>query len=85
MPNVADADSKNPIFQIKKGLKIAYDTNELKYFTQWKMMGEYEYVMGLDPGNCTPGGRDVMRKKGMLEFIEPGKYKTQTLEFEFIG
>ncbi len=70
---------------LKKGMKMSFDTKELKCFTQWKMMGEYDYVMGLEPGNCTPDGRDVMRKNGMLEFIEPGKEKTQTLNFEFIG
>lgn len=70
---------------IKKGMKMTFDTKELKCFTQWKMMGEYDYVMGLEPGNCTPDGRDVMREKGMLEFIKAGEEKTQTLRFEFIG
>lgn len=70
---------------IKKGMKMIFDTKELKCFTQWKLMGEYDYVMGLEPGNCTPDGRDVMRTNGMLEFIKPGKSKTQTLEFKFIG
>ncbi len=70
---------------IKKGMKMSFDTKELKCFTQWKMMGEYDYVMGLEPGNCTPDGRDVMREKGMLEFIEPGEVKTQTVNFEFVG
>ncbi len=70
--------------KIKKGLKIAYDTNELKYFTQWKMMGEYEYVMGFEPGNCLPDGRDVMRKNGMLEILQPGESKTYHLKFTFM-
>ena len=43
---------------IKKGIKISYDTSELKYFTEWKMMGEGDYVLGLEPGNCLPDGRD---------------------------
>lgn len=70
---------------ISKGMKMTFDTKELKCFTQWKMMGEYDYVMGLEPGNCTPDGRDVMREKGMLEFIKPGECKKQSLTFEFIG
>ena len=41
--------------------------------------------MGKEPGNCNPDGRDVMRDKGLLEFIKPGESKIQTLEFEFIG
>jgi len=67
---------------ISKGLKIKYDTAELPCFTQWKQMGEYDYVMGLEPGNCYPDGRDVMRKKNLLQFIAPGESKTQTISFE---
>lgn len=72
---------QNP--EIGKGLTIAYDTAELPCFTQWKMMGEYEYVMGLEPGNCLPDGRNVMREKGMLEFLAPGASKTHHLQFIF--
>lgn len=83
LSGTAEVSIYNP--NIKKGMKMTYDTKELKYFTQWKMMGEYEYVMGLEPGNCTPDGRDVMRKNGTLEFIKPGDKKTKTVNFEFIG
>lgn len=69
---------------IKKGVKIIYDTDELNYFTQWKMMGEREYVLGLEPGNCLPDGRDVMRKKGILETIEAGQEKVYHISFEFL-
>ncbi len=69
---------------IGKGLEITYDTAELPFFTEWKMMGEYEYVLGLEPGNCTPDGRDVMRRKGQLEFLRPGEAKEHHLAFRFI-
>lgn len=68
---------------IKKGLALNFDTAELKYFTQWKMMGEYDYVLGLEPGNCLPDGRDVMRKKNILEFLQPGETRNIHLKFEF--
>ncbi len=83
LPKQAEVSIYNP--NLKKGMKMSFNTNELKCFTQWKMLGEYDYVMGLEPGNCTPDGRDVMREKGMLEFIKPGESKTQTLHFELIG
>ena len=47
-------------------------------------MGEHESVMGLEPGNCYPDGRDVMREKGMLEFLKPGEKKKHHITFEFI-
>ncbi len=83
MSGIAEVSVFNP--NIEKGLKMTFDTKELKCFTQWKMMGEYDYVMGLEPGNCNPDGRDVMREKGMLEFLAPDEEKIQTLKFEFIG
>lgn len=83
--HILKGETKVSIFnnKIKKGLAIAYNADELKYFTQWKQMGEYEYVMGLEPGNCTPDGRDVMRENGTLEFLKPGEAKTFNLKFEF--
>lgn len=71
--------------KINKGLKICYNADNLKYFTQWKMMGEYDYVMGLEPGNCTPDGRSAVREKGILEFLNPGEEKIFNLKFEIIG
>ena len=70
--------------KIKKGLTMSYDTKELPCFTQWKMMGEYDYVMGLEPGNCYPDGRDVMREKGILEFLRGGEEKVHHIKFDFI-
>lgn len=68
---------------VDKGLKICYNADELKYFTQWKLMGERDYVMGLEPGNCLPDGRNVMREKGLLEELCPGEEKTFKLRFVF--
>ncbi len=68
---------------IKKRVAITFDTKELPCFTEWKMMGEHDYVLGLEPGNCLPDGRDVMREKGILEFLQPGGEKVHHLEFDF--
>ena len=78
---MAKAGIFNP--DIKKGLCIKYNKDTLDNFIQWKMMGETEYVLGLEPANCTPDGRDVMREKGMLKIINPGdKYET-FIEIDF--
>ena len=66
-----EASIYNP--EINKGLTISFDTEKLDYFTEWKMMGYRDYVLGLEPGNCHPDGRDVMRKEGKLKFIQPGE------------
>ena len=61
------------------GVSLNYDIKELPFFTEWKMMGASEYVLGLEPGNCTPDGRNVMREKGLLQFLKPGESKSQTI------
>jgi len=67
--------------EIGKGLEMTYDTKELKFFTEWKMMAEGAYVLGLEPGNCIPDGRDVMRKMGELETLKPGEEKKIHMTF----
>lgn len=69
---------------IEKGLCITFDTKSLNYMTQWKMMGVKDYVLGLEPGNCHPDGRDVMRKDNTLKFIEPGEKKTFKVEVDMV-
>ena len=68
---------------IKKRVTISFDTSELPHFVEWKMMGEHDYVLGLEPGNCLPDGRAAMREKGMLEFLAPDEEKIHHLKFEF--
>ena len=69
--------------KIKKGFVMSYDTKALPYFTEWKMMGERDYVLGVEPGNTLPDGRDVMRKKGLLEMLRAGESKTHKIKFIF--
>lgn len=73
-------EGKAKIFNpdIGVGLSISFDPNNLYCFTQWKMMGVHDYVLGLEPGNCTPMGRNAMRDEGKLQYIEPG----ETVKFE---
>ncbi|MBR2634880.1 MAG: aldose 1-epimerase family protein [Clostridia bacterium] len=68
---------------IRKGLVMEYDKTNLPCFTQWKMMGKTNYVLGLEPGNCTPDGRNVMREKGMLQFLQGGESRTTGVSFLF--
>lgn len=69
--------------KLGRGIAITYDTRELPFFTEWKMMGKGEYVLGLEPGNCLPDGRASERAAGHLEFLAPGATKTHRLTFTF--
>ena len=48
-------------------------------------MGEYEYALGLEPGNCTPDGRDVLRKNGTLKFLQPDESAETRVKFTFVN
>jgi hypothetical protein len=51
------------------GVHVEWDHAALPYFTQWNMFGEGEYVLGLEPGNCFPCGRETERKNNRLEIL----------------
>lgn len=70
---------------IGKGLVMCYDKSTLPCFTQWKMMGKRDYVLGLEPGNCNPDGRDVLRKNGTLQFLQPEESCTTKVIFKFVN
>lgn len=70
---------------INKGLIMEFDKRELPCFTEWKMMGATDYVLGLEPGNCTPDGRDVLRQNGTLKFLQPEEKGITTVNFKFIS
>ena len=58
------------------GLAISFDPKNLNSFCQWKMPGAHDYVLGLEPGNCTPDGRVAMREQGRLQMLNPGEKTT---------
>ena len=70
-------DGQVEVYQPKlnKGLEINFDTKCLPFLTEWKMLGIRDYVLGVEPGNCTPDGRNTMRSKGLLEEIKPNETK----------
>ena len=63
------------------GVYLKYNKKELPRFTQWKQMGEQDYVVGLEPCNCGVQGRQVDETKGLLHSLRPGEHKEVHLEF----
>lgn len=61
-------------------MEVAYRKAELPYFTQWKMMGQQEYVMGLEPSNALLGGQTAEKESGRLCILEPDEQKSCRVE-----
>jgi len=70
---------------IQTGVRISFDKDNLKYFTEWKMMGYRDYVLGLEPGNCHPDGRDQMRKENALTILKPEESVTYKVKVELFN
>lgn len=66
------------------GVAIKFSGNELPFLTQWKNMGKGDYVVALEPGNCYPIGRERIRERGELAFLEPGEIKEYNLELNIL-
>ncbi len=66
------------------GLRIRYRHSELPHFNEWKMMGEREYVLGIEPGNCLPYSRYREREAGRLVYLEVGETISAGVEFEVV-
>jgi hypothetical protein len=62
------------------GLYVRYDSRTLPWFIEWKMMGEREYVVGMEPATNTVEGRAEERRNRRLRSIEPGETRDFHLE-----
>lgn len=82
---VADADGTVEVAVVNKrlfggtALKIAYDARAMPRYIEWRMMGEGQYAVGVEP--CTNGfGRSEVAAAGELIVLKPGeqrRYRTK--------
>jgi hypothetical protein len=62
------------------GVYIRYPKAQMPEFIEWKMMGIRNYVVGMEPANCSVLGRAAERHRGTLQFLEPGERREYHLE-----
>ena len=70
--------------KLEIGVAIHYSKNQLFNFTQWKQMGEGDYVMGMEPCNCYVGGRIDPRNADVMEYLAPGEVRKFDLTIELL-
>lgn len=63
-------------------LRVRFQKATLPNLVQWKMMGQGEYVLGLEPANCGVEGRSRDRERGTLQFLAPGEAREFQVEIE---
>ena len=66
----------------KMGAYITYKTETCPEFLIWKMLGESEYVVGLEPRTTNYGGQNIIKNNAFVSLKPFEEYKTY-LKFEF--
>ena len=72
----------NPALSL--GIAIRFHPSQLPRMTQWKQMGEGEYVLGIEPCNCHVEGRVRERELGTLEILKAGASRQVDIEIEIL-
>lgn len=72
----------NPGFDGGRGMGIywRYALAEYPILVEWKMMGEGQYVVGIEPSNCYVEGRRAEREKGSLQVLQPFEKRHYRIE-----
>lgn len=85
----ADADGfcsvriENPDFG--RAVRLSFRKKELPYLVQWRQAGVGDYVMGLEPANCSqPVGQAEYAKTGLLKRIEPGEIVETCIKLDLV-
>jgi hypothetical protein len=78
----ADGTAKVTLSNKKAGLAltIRFDATRLPYLIQWKMMGQGEYVLGLEPSNVLLKNRKELKMENILPYLQPDESITNTIE-----
>lgn len=62
------------------GAYARFNRRQLPCFTEWKMTGARNYVVGMEPANCLPLGRVAEREAGRLVTLAPRETVEYRLE-----
>lgn len=69
---------------IQKGIEIEFDIKTLPCLNQWKKLHEYDYVMGLEPGNTYPVGRRKAEEEGTIKKLKPGESEKYYIKIQLL-
>ena len=69
----------NPEIELLSYVSFKTDGNRA-YLTEWKMLAESDYVVGLEFGNCIPKGRGFLKDHDMLFTLQGFASVSNTLE-----
>ncbi|MBL8155499.1 MAG: DUF4432 family protein [Anaerolineae bacterium] len=78
----AEADGSVPVAIVNRdhfGIYVVYNQRQMPQYLEWRMMGEGQYAVGIEP--CTNTfGRETARRLGQLIVLQPGEKREYDLE-----
>jgi hypothetical protein len=78
----AEDDGSVPLAIVNKddfGIYVIYNQRQFPNYLEWRMMGEGQYAVGIEPCSNT-FGRDIARKLNQLITLQPGDRRIYDLE-----
>jgi len=71
-----------PSFDEGRGISVywRYSLADYPVLVQWKLMGEGQYVVGIEPSNCHVEGRRAEREMGTLQMLRPMQSRNYRIE-----
>jgi hypothetical protein len=87
---VADPDGMvevaifNPRLFGGAGISVRYEQKTLPRYIEWRMMGEGQYAVGIEPAS-NGFGREAVRAAGDLIVLAPGERRTYRTRLSIIG
>jgi hypothetical protein len=64
-------------------MEMKFPLAALDHLVEWKMFGEREYVLGLEPGNCFASGRDACLAENDIDMLEAEETKSFDVSLAF--
>ncbi len=62
------------------GLGLRYTASSLPFLSQWKMLADVDYVVGIEPVNAKIANRSELRAEGRLPMLSAGETREMELE-----
>jgi hypothetical protein len=82
---MATAAFVNPRLGDGVGVMLRFDAATLPYLNEWKMLGEQDYVVGVEPCNCPVENRAALRQKGQLPMLGAGESTRFSVEVSVLA
>jgi hypothetical protein len=81
---IAEPEGTVPVALVNRAIGIGvyqvFRIDQLPHHTVWRMLGEGTYAVGLEPSTNRDAGRFDARKRGELQWLEPGDMRQYDLE-----